>query len=91
MNDRELCEMFGTTLEEVEREVTKVEAGDYSSFDFSRVTDGIPMQEDKLRTITTPVGESRLAAIKRITEAQGISRSEFVRMAIDHELIAQQA
>lgn len=88
MNDEELCMMFGTTLDDVEREVEKVEAGDYSSFDFSRVTDGIPMQEDKLRTISAPIGESRLAAIKRITKEQGITRSEFIRRAIDHELMA---
>ena len=37
MNDEELCKLFGTNIEEVEREVGKVEAGDYSSFDFSRV------------------------------------------------------
>lgn len=33
MNDKELCMMFGTTPDDVEREVEKVEAGDYSSFD----------------------------------------------------------
>lgn len=88
MNDEELCEVFGTTLEDVEHEVAKVEAGDYSSFDFSRVIMGSPMREERLRMISAPIGESRIAAIKRVTSEQGISRAEFVRRAIDHELMA---
>lgn len=70
MSDRELCEMFGTTIEDVEREVDKVEAGDFSGFDFSRVMMGSPMREERLKMISAPVGESRIAAIKRVTESQ---------------------
>ncbi len=88
MNDKELCEMFGISIEDVESEVEKVESGDYSSWDFSRVMMGSPMENEKLEVISTPVGESRIKAIKRITEEKGITRSEFVRRAIDHELLA---
>lgn len=88
MNDKELCEMFGISIEDAEREVEKLEAGDYSSWDFSRVMMGSPMDNEKLEVISTPIGESRLKAIKRITDEQGITRSEFVRRAIDHELLA---
>lgn len=88
MNDRELCEMFGITLDDVEREVGRVERGDYSSWDFSRAIMGSPMKEEKLKMISAPVGESRIAAMKRVTEEQGITRAEFVRRAIDHELMA---
>ena len=63
MNDRELCEMFGITLEEVEREVDKIEAGDYSDWDFSRAMMGSPMREEKMKMISAPVGESRIAAM----------------------------
>lgn len=42
MNDRELCELFGTTIEDVEHGVAKVESGDYSDFDFSKATMGRP-------------------------------------------------
>jgi len=38
--------------------------------------------------VSAPVGESRIAAMKRIAKEQGISRAEFIRRAIDHELIA---
>lgn len=61
MNDGELCEMFGTTLEDVEGEVAKVEAGDYSSFDFSRAIMGSPMQGERSKTSSAPIGESRAA------------------------------
>lgn len=88
MNDKELCEMFGMKLDEVETLVEKVEAGDYSDFDFSRVMLGSPMREEKMEMISAPVGQSRIAAIKRVTEELGISRAEFVRRAIDHELLA---
>ena len=87
MNDRELCELFGTTLEEVEADVAKYESGDFSDFDFSRAIMGRPMSEERLKMISAPVGESRIAAIKRVTSEQGISRAEFVRRAIDHELL----
>lgn len=88
MNDVELCEMFGISLEDAEREVEKVEAGDYSSWDFSRVMVGSPMDNEKLEMISAPVGESRVRAMKRITKEMGITRAEFVRRAIDHELLA---
>lgn len=88
MNDKELCEMFGITLDDVEREVEKVEKGDYSSWDFSRAMMGSPMQHERMEMVSAPVGESRIAAMKRITKEQGISRAEFIRRAIDHELIA---
>lgn len=88
MNDKELCEMFGTTLEDVERDIAKVEAGDYSAYDFSRVMMGSPMQHEKMSMVSAPVAESRIAAMERVTKREGISRSEFIRRAIDHELMA---
>lgn len=88
MNDGELCEMFVITLEEVEREVDKIEAGDYSDWDFSRAMMGSPMREEKMRMISAPVGEPRIAAMQRVAKERGISRAEFVRQAIDHELLS---
>lgn len=38
MSDEELCREFGTTFEDVEQKVAKVEAGDYSDFDFSKTS-----------------------------------------------------
>lgn len=88
MNDRELCETFGISPKEVEREVDRVESGDYSSWDFSRAMMGSPIDNDRLEMISAPVGESRIKAMKRITDETGMTRAEFVRRAIDHELLA---
>lgn len=88
MNDKELCEMFGTTVEDVESVVAKVESGDYSDFDFGKAIDGRPMQRERMQMVSAPIGESRIAAITRITKELGISRAEFIRRAIDHELLA---
>lgn len=88
MNDRELCEMFGITLEDVTREVDKLENGDLSSWDFSRAMMGSPMQKERMGMVSAPVPESRIAAMKRIAREQGISRAEFIRRAIDDALLA---
>ena len=88
MDDKQLSEAFGITLEEVEAIVGKVEAGDYSDFDFSRAIEAMEMPREKMRMISAPVAESRIAAIERATKELGISRAEFVRRAIDRELLA---
>ncbi|NBI65112.1 hypothetical protein D3Z38_19285 [Clostridiales bacterium] len=88
MNDEELCRMFGLTLDWVEAEAGKAERGDYSSFDFSKVMDGMPLDREKMEMVSAPVGESRIAAMRRVTDKEGISRAEFIRRAIDHELLA---
>ena len=44
MGDDALCRVFGTTLEEVEADVERYEAGEFSDFDFSRVKAGRPGQ-----------------------------------------------
>lgn len=87
-NDERLCEKFGMTLEDVEREVSAVEAGDLSAWDFSRATMGRPVVEEKMDAISLKVPHSRLAAIDRAAKKQGMTRSEFVRRAIDRELMA---
>lgn len=37
MNDKELCELFGTTLGQVEKDVGIYESGDLSSFEFAQI------------------------------------------------------
>ena len=88
MNDTELCELFGTSVETIEREVAAVESGDLSAFDFGRVMLGRPMTHDKMESISLKVPHSRVVAIERAAKEQSITRSEFLRRAIDHELIA---
>lgn len=86
MNDRELCEIFGTTLEEVEADVEKYEKGDLSGMRFGAPIEGRP--QGKMKTATFKLFDFELAAIDRAAAAEGISRSAFIRRACDNELIA---
>ncbi|WEV59477.1 hypothetical protein OZX67_02710 [Bifidobacterium sp. ESL0728] len=60
MSDEELYKLFGTTEDDVNRTVDKVEAGDYSDFDFSQVMQGRPMEKERMETVSAPVAESRV-------------------------------
>ncbi|WP_172137131.1 CopG family transcriptional regulator [Adlercreutzia sp. ZJ473] len=86
MSDRELCEMFGTTLEEVEADVERYENEDFSDFGFGKPIDGRPTA--KMRTTSLKLYDFQLKAIDRAAKKEGVSRSEFVRRAIDNELVA---
>ena len=86
MSDRELCEAFGTTLEEVEADAEKYESGDLSGFEFGTPIDGRPGA--KMKTSSVKFFDFELAAIDRAAKKEGISRSAFIRRACDNELIS---
>ena len=86
MNDEKLCEMFGTTLEEVEADVEKYEEGDFSGMVFGDAVEGRP--KAKMKTTSFKLFDFELAAIDRAAEKAGMSRSAFIRRACDNEVIA---
>lgn len=86
MTDKELCEVFGTTLDDVEADVEKYESDDTGGFEFGKPIDGRPTA--KMKTTSLKLYDFQLAAIDRAAEKEGLSRSEFVRRAIDNELVA---
>ncbi|WP_172135442.1 ribbon-helix-helix protein, CopG family [Adlercreutzia sp. ZJ473] len=88
MNDEQICSELGLTMGEVEEIVAKVEAGDLSDYDTSRVMAGRPLEQEPMDTISLKIPRSRLQAVNRMAREAGVSRSEFVRRAIDNELIA---
>ncbi len=88
MNDAKRIEEFGLTDEEVDRIVAKIESGDLSDFDTSKIMDGRPMERESMETISLKIPSSRVKAVNRMAKEAGISRSEFVRRAIDNELVA---
>ena len=45
MNDKELCEMFDTTLEEVDADAEKYEKGDFSGMSFGAPVEGRPIDK----------------------------------------------
>lgn len=88
MKDEQLIKEFGLTEEEVDSIVSKVEAGDLSDFNMSMVIEGRPLDNEPMETISLKIPRSRIKAVNRMAEREGVSRSEFVRRAIDNELVA---
>lgn len=86
MTDMELCEKFGTSLEEVESDVEMYENGDFSKIRFGSPVDGRP--QPKMKTTSFKLFDFELAAIDRAAAAEGISRSAFIRRACDNELVS---
>jgi predicted DNA binding CopG/RHH family protein len=84
--DEEILKSMGMTIEEVDEIADACEAGDYSMWDSSKVSYGNPFEEE-LTAVSVRLPKSRVNAIKRAAQDNGISRSEFIRRAIDHELL----
>ncbi len=86
MNDKELCEAFGTTIEDVEADVESFESGKWDNFEFGESMDGRP--NAKMKTTSLKFFDFELAAIDSAAKREGISRSAFIRRACDNELVA---
>ncbi len=86
MADKDLCEMFGTTLDAVEKDVREFEDGDWESFSFGEPIEGRPTAV--LKTTSLKLFDFELEAIDRAAKKEGISRSAFIRRACDNELVA---
>ena len=90
MEQRELHEKFGVTAEELDMMAAEYESDDWSRMQFGEVIQGRPRPcDEELKTITLRVPACRVAAMQRAAEREGITRSEFVRKAIDNELLAE--
>jgi hypothetical protein len=46
MNDKELCEMFGTSLEQVDADAAMYESGSFDGVEFSEPITGKPSSDD---------------------------------------------
>ena len=86
MTDEQLCKMFGTTLEEVEKDAKKYESGNIDDFSFGDPIKGRP--EPKMKTSSVKFFDFELAAIDKAAQKEGISRSAFIRRACDNELVS---
>lgn len=86
MNDDELCKKYGTTLEDVDRDVEEFEHGDWGSFHFGDPVEGRP--KPKMKTTSLKFYDFELAAIDAAAAKEGISRSAFIRRACDNEVVA---
>ena len=87
MSDKDLCEAFGTTLEEVQADVEFYEKGDFSKMAFGEPVEGRP--KSKMKTTSFKLFDFELSAIDAAAQSEGISRSAFIRRACDNELVAR--
>ena len=89
MNNEELRQKFGVTGEQLDEWADEYESADWSHMRFGEIINGRPrMADEPLDSITVKVPHSRVVAMKRVQEETGITKSEFVRRAIDNELMA---
>lgn len=87
-NDDKLCDELGLDPEEVGNIADRYDSGDFSDMEFGTPRRGKPrLCDEELVTVTVKIPQSRIAAMERVQREQGITRSEFVRRAIDHELV----
>lgn len=84
--DEDILASIGMTVDEVDTIADACEAGNYDMWDSSRVSYGSPFDEE-MTTISIRLPKSRIKAMERIANSSGVSRSEFVRRAIDQELL----
>ena len=89
MNEAQLAEKFGVTTEELERRAGEYESDDWGQMEFGEVVAGLPETKEKMEVfVSCQIQPSRAKAIEAAAREMGISRSEFIRRAIEHELVA---
>ena len=89
MNNEELHKKFGVTADELDKRAAEYESTAWENMSFGEIIQGRPkLYDEELKTITVKVPASRVTAIQNVADKRGVSRSEFIRQAIDNELIA---
>lgn len=89
MTNEELHKKFGVTADQLDKWANEYESSDWSHMRFGKVVNGRPhIADEPLDTITVKIPHSRLVAINALQKKKGITKSEFVRQAIDNELLA---
>jgi predicted DNA binding CopG/RHH family protein len=89
MKTEELHKKFDVTDEQLDTRAAEYESESWDGMRFGKIIQGRPkLYAEELKTITVKVPASRIAAIQNAASKSGMSRSEFVRQAIDNELIA---
>ncbi len=85
--DEAILASMNMSADEVDAIAEACESGDYGMWDSSEVSRGNPLV-DEMMTISFRLPKSRVEALRRASEQHGVTRSEFVRSAIEHELMA---
>jgi predicted DNA binding CopG/RHH family protein len=89
MRKEALHAKFGVTDEHLDKRAAEYEKESWDRMSFGKIVQGRPkIHDEELKTITVKVPVSRIAAIQNAANKNGMSRSEFLRQAIDNELMA---
>ena len=89
LTEAQLDAKFGITADELERRAAEYEADDWSQMEFGEVIEGLPETKEKMDVfVSCQIQPSRAKAIDNAAKSLGINRSEFIRRAIEHELVA---
>ncbi|MCL2807510.1 MAG: toxin-antitoxin system antitoxin subunit [Coriobacteriia bacterium] len=89
MSTEKLHKKFGVDREQLEEWASEYESESWSDMSFGQITQGRPrISREELKPITVKVPASRLLAIQQVISNKGMTQSEFLRQAIDHEIIA---
>ncbi|MCL2654607.1 MAG: ribbon-helix-helix domain-containing protein [Coriobacteriia bacterium] len=87
MKNDELHKKFGVTDAQLDERAAEYESESWEGMEFGRIVQGRPkICDEELKPLTIKVPASRIAAIQESAARRGVSRSEFVRQAIDNEL-----
>lgn len=88
MERKDINELLGMTEEELEREAAQFESGAWEG-GLRSISVGRPrLYDEDMGTVSFRLPASQQQAVAAASERLGISRSEFFRNAIDHELMA---
>lgn len=88
MERKDINELLGVTEEDLERECSQYESGTWEG-GLRNVTLGRPrLYDEDMSTVSFRLPASQQRAVAAASERLGISKSEFFRNAIDHELVA---
>ena len=88
MDREELNRMFGLTEEQLNAMAAEYEEETWEG-GLTDVVHGRPkLYDEDMETVSFRLPKSRRAAVEAVTRRLGISKSEFFRNAIDHELVA---
>ena len=89
MSGDDLRQRFGVTGDQLDEWAGEYEGDDWSHMRFGEIINGRPrLSDEPLDSITVKVPHSRAVAMGRVQQETGMTKSEFVRRAIDNELLA---
>ena len=89
MKDSGLHKKFNVRPEQLDSWAAEYESPNWDGISFGKIIQGRPrLCDEELKTLTAKVPASRIAAIQQASRKAGISKSEFVRQAIDSKLLA---